>query len=118
MGRPKLNIDPELVQRLASIQCTNSEIAAVCKCSTDTIEIRFSAELAKGREEGKKTLREGLWELAKRGNLGALIWLSKQHLGMSEKIEEKQEIKGHQEVVVYATKWGGQIESDDSNEAT
>lgn len=91
MARPKKDIDPELVAKLAAIHCTIDEIAAVCDCSAELIERRFRAELDKGRGRGKTQLRKGLWDLAARGNLGALIWLSKNHLGMSEKIEATNE---------------------------
>ena len=94
MGRPKIEIDGDLVAKLARIHCTSSEIAAVVGCSVDTLDRRFAEEIAKGREEGKSTLRQGLWDLARKGNLGALIWLSKNHLGMSEKIESKNETAG------------------------
>lgn len=88
MARPKLEIDPTLVLKLAAIHCTMNEIASVVECSVDTLERRFADVIAKGRDQGKMKLRKGLWDLAEDGNLGALIWLSKQHLGMSEKVEQ------------------------------
>ena len=41
MARPKKKIDPEVIDRLAAIDCTIDEIASVCGCSRDTIERRF-----------------------------------------------------------------------------
>jgi transposase len=89
MARPKKAVDPDGVIKLASYHCTTKEIAAFFDVSTDTIQRRFAAQLEKGYEIGKIQLRKGLWELAAKHNLGALIWLSKQHLGMSEKTESK-----------------------------
>ena len=40
---------------------------------------------------GKASIRRGLFRLAARDNLGALIWLSKQHLGFAEKLESKED---------------------------
>lgn len=66
------------------MQCSNREIASFFDVHETTVIKRFSKELAKGRQHGKSKLRKGLWQLAEAGNLGALIWLSKQHLGMSD----------------------------------
>lgn len=38
MARPRLNIDPKLVQDLAALGCKASEISIVVGCSADTIE--------------------------------------------------------------------------------
>ena len=36
-GRPKKEIDMDLVEKLANIQCTQEEIACVVGCSVDTL---------------------------------------------------------------------------------
>lgn len=87
MARPKLEIDGTEVEKLASIGCTTQEIAAFFDCSKDTIENRFSAELAKGRENGKTRLRRLQLQAAQKGNVVMLIWLGKQMLGQKEKVE-------------------------------
>jgi hypothetical protein len=75
------------VEALASIMCTNAEIAAVLDCSSDTLERRFTAVLEKGRLKGKQSLRRKQYQLAMDGNATLLIWLGKQHLGQSERQE-------------------------------
>lgn len=87
MARPKLEIDPKLVERLASIQCTNEEIAAACGCSADTIELRFTGELEKGRARGKRSLRRLQYKRAKAGSDTMLIWLGKNVLGQKDRSE-------------------------------
>ena len=90
MARPKkYNIDPKQVEKLASFGCTNTEIAAFFGCSKDLISKSYSTNITKGKESGKIRLRQLLWRAAEGGNVSMLIWLSKQHRGMSE----KQEIK-------------------------
>ena len=91
MGRPPLELDEVVIEHLASIHCTMIEIAAVCKCSVDTLENRYSDIIKKGRQSGKMSLRRKMFELAMKGNTGLLIWLSKQHLDMQEApmIQEK-----------------------------
>lgn len=84
MARPTKPVDVGALRKLAAMHCTNKEIASFFDVSPETIERRFAPELAKARQNGKTKIRDGLWKLADKGNLGALIWLSKQHLGMSE----------------------------------
>lgn len=93
-GRPKIEIDPALVERLAAIHCPNVEIAAAVGCSVDTLTDRFSDIIAKGRENGKTRLRRKQLEVALTGNVSMLIWLGKQMLGQSEKVEAKTEHSG------------------------
>lgn len=85
MARPRKKIDPEQVRKLAAIQCTTAEMAAVLNCSSDTLERRFAAILKEGRANGCMSLKRKQYELAMSGNVGMLIWLGKQHLGQYEK---------------------------------
>lgn len=84
VGRPRLALDPEMIHRLAWIQCTNEEIAAVMKCSVDTLVANFSEPLKAGRLMGKSSLRRHQWRAAQRGNPALLIWLGKQLLGQRD----------------------------------
>lgn len=79
-GRKLLDLDENLIARLASIHCTMKEIAAVVGCSVDTLENRFSDLIKESREKGKMSLRRWQWQLAEKQNLGMLVWLGKQHL--------------------------------------
>ena len=92
-GRPKLDIDEDKVLKLASIGCTNVEISHVMNCSVDTIGKRFSDTLAKGRSNMKMRLRGHMFKAVENGNVTMMIWLSKNILGYSDKIEEKQTIE-------------------------
>lgn len=86
IGRPKLEIDPTVVEKLASINCTMIEIASVVGCSVDTLENRFSDIIKKGREFGKMSLRRMMYEKCQQGNVTMMIWLSKQMLGYTDKV--------------------------------
>ena len=94
VGRPKLDIDPEMVEKLAGIGCPNSEIAAVVGCSVATLDRNFAEVMHKGRENVKTRLRRKQIELALAGNVTLLIWLGKQMLNQSEKVEAKTEHSG------------------------
>ena len=88
MARPKIDIDPEQVLKLASIGCTASEIANFFGVSHKTISKRFSNEMTKGKDTGKVSLRRMMFESARKGNVAIQIFLSKNLLGMSDKIEQ------------------------------
>jgi predicted transcriptional regulator len=92
MARPKLKIDEKQVEGLAGINCTVEEIASVLGCSKDTLERRFAAAIKRGRHNGKSSLRRMMWEKAKEGNITMMIWLSKQLLGYTDKVENKDTI--------------------------
>lgn len=84
-GRPPLEIDPNLVEGLAKIGCTNVEIAPLVGCSVDTLVRRFAEILDKGRSGLKMKLRRAQMQAAEGGNVAMLIWLGKQYLGQSDK---------------------------------
>lgn len=88
-GRPKSNIDPDQVLKLAQIHCTATEIASVLGCHRDTIYARFSDVLRKGHEEGQMSLKRKMHEKAMSGDTSMLIWLSKQRLGYKDKQPEE-----------------------------
>lgn len=87
MARPKAKIDADQVEKLAHIGCTTKEIAGFFEVSEDTIERRFAGELRKGREGGKIRLRRLQLQAAEKLNPAILIWLGKQMLGQSDKLE-------------------------------
>ena len=97
-GRPKADIDFAMVEKLAGIDCTEPEIAAVLGIHYATWKRhkKANAELGeavtRGREVGKMSLRRLQWETAQGGNPAMQIWLGKQRLGQSD----KQQIEQHQ----------------------
>ena len=85
-GRPPKVIDYALVERLASIQCTQEEIANILEVSTKTLQRNeeFCLIYKKGLDNGRMSLRRFQWEAAKKGNTTMLVWLGKQYLGQRE----------------------------------
>ena len=84
MARPKLNIDADEVQKLASFGCTNTEIAEFFNCSEATIRQGYFEYLTKGRSMKKIRLRQIQWKIAESGNSTMAIWLGKNILGQSD----------------------------------
>ena len=86
-GRPKLDIDSDKVEMLASFGCSTVEIAKLHNCDEHTIRKRFKEELERGRESMKIKLRQLQWKQAENGNTSLLIFLGKQYLGQSDRNE-------------------------------
>lgn len=101
MARPKIEIDPKQVRDLASVGCKVNEIAILLECSPDTLERRFAGELKKGKETLRMSLRRWQIEAARKGNPALLIWLGKQLLGQTDKIETKNENINTDKLTIY-----------------
>lgn len=95
-GRPR-SLEPDdrtlkLILGLASISCTTKEAAAALSVSEPTF-IKFKADYPKAQEawdigqgQFKVSLRRKQWKLADT-NAGMAIFLGKNYLGQSDKIE-------------------------------
>lgn len=83
-GRPKKELDAEMIGRLASIHCSVDEIALIMNCGRDTIYRNYMDVVEEGRAKGKMGLRRRQWEVANEGNPTLLIWLGKQWLNQSD----------------------------------
>jgi len=84
MAPPKIKLDLELIEKLASIHCTMIEIGHMCDVSVDTLERRCADVIKRGRDKGKVSLRRLQWSKAQDGNVTMMIWLGKQLLGQRD----------------------------------
>lgn len=95
MGRPVIQIDWEVFDKLCALQCTQVEMASWFDCSVDTLERRcmdeqqmtFAEYYTQKAGKGKISLRRNQWKLAEKGNATMLIWLGKQILGQKDKTD-------------------------------
>lgn len=102
MARPRVKINWEEFDKLCSIQCTLLEIASWFGCSPDTIErackrehrMGFADYFAQKAAKGKISLRRMQWQIAIGGDRTMLIWLGKQYLEQSERMDQRQQITG------------------------
>jgi hypothetical protein len=92
MARPQLDIDGDMVEKLAAIGCKVNEIASILGCSDDTISRRYAGEFQKGRDNLRMSLRRKQIEVAMKGDRTLLIWLGKQYLDQADKVETKTEV--------------------------
>jgi hypothetical protein len=102
-GTPYTRIDWDQFEKLCALHCTLIEIAEFFDCSEDTIErhvkTKYKANFAdvfkRKSSKGKISLRRKMFETAMSGGKGAttmMIWLSKQQLGMSDKIDQHHNV--------------------------
>jgi hypothetical protein len=111
LGRPRIEIAPELLNKLAEVGCSQAEIASMLRRSgvavdKKTIQRRLAETDYRDQwEDGVNALRV---KLRSRMVAQAMMmngpgvhqaqYLSKQYLGMSEKIEHSGKIDSHVEV--------------------
>lgn len=80
-------IDPKKVEILAAKFWNYVEIASFFNCDESTIRKKYSDIVKKGKELGKGRLKDAQLAKALEGNATMLIWLGKQYLGQTEKVE-------------------------------
>lgn len=92
VGRPQIEIDEDLLLKLAEIQCTNKEIAYCLGVSIDTLKRRFADLIDKGRSIGNMRLKRAMWKNAIDNEHAVMqIYLSKVLLGYRENSEDAEE---------------------------
>lgn len=85
VGRDKIVVPPEEVEDLASIGCSDRDIANWFGIQESTLRYNFSDYLVKGRENLKITLRRAMLKNACVSlNAAVQIFLAKNILGMSD----------------------------------
>ena len=97
MGRKAVKIDKDQVQALARLGCTWDEIADVLGVARSTLgknmkndkSVRDAYE--KGIAEGDVSIRRAQYDSAMQGKTAMLIWLGKNRLGQTDRIETKNE---------------------------
>ena len=85
MGKPKKELDAEVIANLSQIGCTQEEIGSVVGISARTLQRRYADLIENNKNIGKASLRKRMWASALKGNSMMQIWLSKQTLNMKER---------------------------------
>lgn len=106
-GRPTITIDWKIFDGLCQIECTEEEICRILDISTWKINEACKKEFGetfletykKKSSLGKASIRRAMHQSAVGNpekkilpNPTMMIWLSKNRLGMSDRVETKQEI--------------------------
>lgn len=92
--KKKLELSEEQrIEKLASYGLTNKEISEALGYDENTLKRNFEIFLIKGKANLKERLKRKQIQVAMQGNVTMLIWLGKQYLGQTEKVEESGELK-------------------------
>ena len=97
MGAPIKDIDFRDFEKCCQMQCTQEEIAGWFEIDEETLVKRvtehynktFSEVYKKYSAGGKCSLRRRQFRRAANGDRVMMIWLGKQYLGQSDKVEQK-----------------------------
>lgn len=95
MGRPRKEIDQKQFEALCGIWCTIEEVCSFFDVTDKTLNSwcrrtygkTFSEVFKQKRRMGNISLRRYQFQAAKKGNVTMLIWLGKQHLGQTDKVQ-------------------------------
>ena len=87
VGRPKKPIDYATVDKLASIMCTQEEIASYLDLDVRTLQRddEFCRIYKRGIDKGRMSVRRQQYKMVEAGNSTMAIWLGKQYLGQRDK---------------------------------
>ena len=125
-GRPKIEFSDKewgYIENLCGLMCTGEEIAGFLGVSYDTLEKRirevhdcsFTDYYKRHSAKGRVSLRRSQFKAAEGGNATMLVWLGKQYLGQTDKVDlEGESIATPVKIVVDvkdARKDGDQSES-------
>jgi hypothetical protein len=84
VGRNKVPVCFDEVEHLASLGCTDTDIAAYFGVKEDTLRRGFAENLIKGRHKLKVSLRQAQLRVALEGNAALLVWLGRNMLNQNE----------------------------------
>src|SRR3954463_4761198 len=91
VGRKPVQISLIELEKLASLHCTNEELADWFGVSVRTIELRqkrpeFAAAIQRGRSKGRISVRRAQMKMLETGNGTMGVWLGKQMLGQRDTV--------------------------------
>lgn len=91
-GRTRIEIDIARVAELAGRGLSQAEICLIIGVSEDTLQRRkaesaeFAAAVKRGKAVAAETVSNKLFELAQKGDLGAIIWYEKTRCNRTDKV--------------------------------
>tara|TARA_R100000700_G_C3066267_1_gene78636 strand:+ start:149 stop:553 length:405 start_codon:yes stop_codon:yes gene_type:complete len=100
MPRKKIEIDPEMIRGLARIGATWDEIAGILGIARTTLAVRMREKkyrdaYEQGVAEGDVSLRRAQYDSAMKGKTGMLVWLGKNRLNQTDRVETHNETTIH-----------------------
>lgn len=103
-GRPPIQIDEDLLKKLAQLHLSKKIIADVLGISVDTLDRNFAEKIEIFQSESKSKIASVLFDEAiNKREPWALKALAQKHLDYSDKSEVKGEIKNEGLVIKYVS---------------
>jgi hypothetical protein len=93
VGRNKVPVPPDEVEHLASLGCSDAEIARYFGVTDHSLRRHFAVNLVKGRHNLKLSLRQAQLRVALEGNPTMLIWLGRNLLQQNEAGTTSEEVR-------------------------
>ncbi len=101
IGRPRKEFSWEQFEKLCGLQCTRSEIAGFFDIHEDTLSDKvkeltgetFTAIYKRLSHPGKISIRRKQFALADKEHAQMLIWLGKQYLNQSDKVDSSHTVE-------------------------
>ena len=121
MGRPLAKVDKNQFESLCALQCTLEEISSFFGVNESTIlrwckreyKATFADVFKKASASGKMSLRRLQWRSAQDGNVTMQIFLGKQWLGQTDKVEQKTDATVTENQVVLYLPDNGRGDNED-----
>jgi hypothetical protein len=94
MPRPTLEIDISRIEQLAAQGLSQAEICLVIGISESTLYNRkrenevFTEAIKRGKAKAASEISNRLYQMAKGGDLGAIVWWEKTRRGLSDKVQQ------------------------------
>ncbi len=85
MARPRKNIDPEQVRKLARLGLSQRDIAGFVGCCQRLISLRFSSSYDLGVSQSRRAIRVLMWRQARGGNAPITLRLDQRLFGPLER---------------------------------
>lgn len=108
MARPRIEIDISRVEELAAQGLTQAEICLCLGIGETTLYARkkesevFEEAIKSGRAKAASEISNVLYQMARKGDLGAIVWYEKTRRGLTDKVQQEQ-TGGMTIKVVYAS---------------
>jgi hypothetical protein len=104
---------------LVGIQCTAAELSSYFGVSVDSIEraikrthkVKLAEYFAQKAKKGHISIRRALWKKAAAGDMTAIIFFYKNHMGFQDSMKIKHDGQGPKETAQAAKEFVGKIES-------
>lgn len=95
MARPRIEIDISKIEELAAQGLSQAEICLVIGIGETTLYERkresevFAEAIKRGKAKAASEISNRLYQMARGGDLGAIVWWEKTRRGLTDKVQQQ-----------------------------